>query len=473
MTGATNDLDTPRQAPPRGNADIFISPSEGNRKAMITHRKNIGKRLSEALMAAVVGGVFTFMVWHQSSPTATQSVEAKATIEAKVEPKAEEKPEAKVEAKVETKVETKAKFEELMDAMEEQKADLSTSSKGTPTINTPVDSVVEADKPAKDEPTTTAKIATKSEDASIDAINDTLDEAMDDPMDEPLDDSLIEPKASKAPSEPSTTKAKVAPKTKAISLSKVDAKHLTSTAVEVKPAAKPTPVIKAEAKAIPMVKPEISPASAPATVTKSVANFPAAQADGRYLVTSGTFSTATSAEKAQKKLADAGIPVRVRASTSSNKTVHHVLTGPFATAEVAGQVVTTIKEHTGLEARFVIMSSGSAAKPPVAAKGVTAPVKATQTKTAAPPKPPVVASAPHTGNFVATAGSFKNADNANQLQRRLAEHGVATYLKKATVNGQEYTQVILGAFQTQHDADMKANAIQKEIGTMAKVSVSQ
>ncbi|MBF0165966.1 MAG: hypothetical protein HQM01_15930, partial [Magnetococcales bacterium] len=105
MTGAPKELDPNRQAAQQGNADIFVPLTEGQRRAAaIQRRKRIGKHLSEALIAAVVGGVVTIMVWHQAAPPAAQNTESKTVVTAAVEPQAVSKAEAGKSHRVELPV---------------------------------------------------------------------------------------------------------------------------------------------------------------------------------------------------------------------------------------------------------------------------------------------------------------------------------------------------------------------------------
>ncbi|MBF0271694.1 MAG: SPOR domain-containing protein [Magnetococcales bacterium] len=76
--------------------------------------------------------------------------------------------------------------------------------------------------------------------------------------------------------------------------------------------------------------------------------------------------------------------------------------------------------------------------------------------------------ASHAGEFVANAGSFSNAENANQLRRRLTERGITSYTKVSTINGKEYTHVMVGPYSSQREADVKVSSIHKEVGVLAK-----
>ncbi|MEO5345341.1 MAG: SPOR domain-containing protein [Magnetococcus sp. YQC-9] len=633
MTGAPIESETPRQEAPQANADIIINPTEGQRRAAaIQRRKRIGKHLSEALIAAVVGGVVTLMVWNHAAPPGTKSAESgRPVVTAANELKSEGKSEAVATTRTETvipagaaglpaKPDTEAKGaarSELAELLPKSEP-LALSEKSDPQAAARIERIEPIPAPIAldgrkvgSELNLAAKGAVRSEELAEDAIGASMEGA----GDEPLDDGLSVEKAKNAlkaeagkghSAEVPVIKAKVETAkpaeaaVKAPALPRMPEPKPLAHATEAKAAGAPANA----ALAIAPVKSENKAAAATAIAPKSDAkaaaplaqeakgNFPQSQADGHYLVTAGSYSNALGAERIQKKLADAGIPVRMRKSQMNNHTVHHLLTGPFATAELAGQAVSTIKERTGVEARYVTVAetqaSRGAKKPLTLAKPASAPAwpgaakeasaksvtahptvakavaaapakareatvvakgaapakakeatvakgaapakakeatvtvakapinkgakEATVAKGAAPAKakeatiakavapvttPVAIAPAkettvakgaapaatanplkeataakeitiPRTGEFVAHAGSFSNPANANQLRRRLTERGISSYTKVSTINGKEYTHVILGPFPNQHEADVKMGTFQKETGIVAK-----
>ncbi|GAB0058633.1 hypothetical protein SIID45300_02986 [Candidatus Magnetaquicoccaceae bacterium FCR-1] len=621
MTGASIESETPRQEAPQANADILINPTEGQRRAAaIQRRKRIGKHLSEALIAAVVGGVVTLMVWNHAAPPGTQSAESLRSL---VTASSEKKSDAKSDGAAVTRTETvipagaagmaaaapvapatakndaeAALRKDLAEAMPHavpqapvaKGADALSAAKIEP-IQAPIAPLgVALDGKRSDaEIALAAKGSARSEELAEDAIG----AAMEGSADDSLDDGLSVEKAKSAlKGEAAKAQITEVPVIKAKGEAPAIAKAQPLPRMpEPKPLAHAAEA-KTEAKAIPA--PTLAPKSeAKAAPLAQEANFPRSQADGSFLVTAGSYSNVQGAERIQKKLSDAGIPVRLRKSQLNNHTVHHLLTGPFATVEQAGQAVATIKERTGIEARYVTVAESQAskgikksvtsaklatdgatkgaaarttvakapAKAPakettVAKAAVQAPAKATPvtmakapakapakesavakaavatpvkakesavakatapapvkeatvakatvpaaapaitiakvaTPAIAPTAPakesPVVAKAPatsvapvkeataakeitipRTGEFVAHAGSFSNPENANQLRRRLIERGISSYTKVSTINGKEYTHVILGPFPNQHDADVKMSTLHKETGIVAK-----
>ncbi|MBF0294959.1 MAG: SPOR domain-containing protein [Magnetococcales bacterium] len=538
MTGAVHDLDTSRQDPPTGTADIFISPNENNRLAKNSRRKRIGWHLTEALVAAVVGGIVTAMVWHPPA--------SKAALEMKPELPANEASET-----TEAKNDKPAKFDS-MDEFMGGKGDEKTA-EAMAALTEKEEVKIEVEGP---------QLANKGKN---DLLDDTLDLNMEEPADDSMDDAMSEPveemplvsdeTAAKPVVASATAHEAAQPAKRYLSMTKIDLNK----GVATQPASTETPKAPTEArKMVPPPRPEakalsltrVEPKAAPAkaesktpetrpelkTAPKSEARpqskaapileakpgdaghgkteFPHEQTDGQFLVTAGSFSNLAGAEKLQKQLNDAGIPVRLAKSTYQNKPMHHLLTGPFASSDLAGKAVTIIKERGGVEAKALSVPSAkqnalpgdatrtaAAPKPEVKAKPAEgkAPVEvkpqvqakaapvadknaksdATDKKPAvvakAQPKAPAAAQAEppqktrFTG-FVTTAASFSNPDNANAMRRRLTERGIKAFIKMAIVNGKEFSHVVMGPFATQKDADAALESVKKEIGMMAKAT---
>ncbi|MBF0190447.1 MAG: SPOR domain-containing protein [Magnetococcales bacterium] len=700
MTGAPNELDPSRQESPQAKPDILIAPTEGQRRAAtIQRRKRIGKHLSEALIAAVVGGVVTIMVWHQASPPTAQTTETPSVVIAGSNPGATSASPITLPAQsgaqtaaIAPRTENKPAAHPETDAA---KGNTPQTTAKLEIIPTPVGTPMNATASVKtdDGRQTSDTLAKSGAVPTDDMMEDAISAEMEAPLAESASGALaMEPGQTGATDSAKTAKidAEEARQVPVIQAKSEPVKPTEGAIPMAKPEAKTTPlpapkaaVHAADAKAAPMIDPKAAAATVktdakPATTTATAtlakpepkthseakAGFPQVQADGHFLVTAGSYSNALGAEKIQKKLTDAGIPVRLRKSTLNNHTVHHLLTGPFANAELAGQAVATIKERTGVEARYVSMpeanpqsaktmtkqpatavkesaakenqakaatpakeiikamapaqkETAKAAAPikeiakaaaPVATPAakeskevkevakiaapaakesaakavvkevakVAAPVKETKevAKAAAPVKEtketkevakvaaPVKETketkevakasapatkesakaavkevakasapatkesakaavkevakasapatkesakaavkevakasapatkesakaavpakketttakakehaAPHAGEFVANAGSFSNPDNANQLRRRLTERGIPSYSKVSTINGKEYTHVMVGPYSTQREADVKMGSVQKEVGVMAK-----
>ncbi len=527
MTGAAHDLDTSRQDPPTGTADIFISPNENNRLAKNSRRKRIGWHLTEALVAAVVGGIVTAMVWHP--PTSNAALEMKPEL-----------PASEAGETSEAKNDKPAKFDSMDEFMAEKSEEKTSETASTLTEKEEVKIEVEG-----------TQLANKGKN---DLLDDTLDLNVEEPADDSLEETMSEPfedmplvsdETEAKPVVAAAAREEAQPTKRYLSMTKIDlgkgvagqpapteirkmvppprpeAKALSLTRVEPKVAP-----VKAESKH-PEAKPEVKTApktdgnpqskAAPVMEAKPVdaghgkTEFPHEQTDGSFLVTAGSFSNLAGAEKLQKQLNDAGIPVRLAKSTYQNKPMHHLLTGPFASSDLAGKAVTIIKERGGVEAKSLTVPNArqngvpgdatrtaAAPKPEVKAKPAEgkAPVEAkTQTQAKAAPaagkvveparKPAVVAKAApkeaveakaeaprqtrFTG-FVTTAASFSNPDNANALRRRLSERGIKAFIKMAIVNGKEFSHVVMGPFATQKDADAALEAAKKDIGMLAKAT---
>ncbi|MBF0342340.1 MAG: SPOR domain-containing protein, partial [Magnetococcales bacterium] len=437
MTGAPKELDTPRQEPQQGNADIFISPTEGQRRAAaIQRRRRIGKHLSEALIAAIVGGVVTIMVWHQSAPPTAQNTETKTVVMAAADTKALAAqgaalaPQAGIQSgalapKADlrgTAADAQAKKSDLMAAAKPE-AQTGAIASGAPVNLATGNGVIDPIHPI---PMATAALQGRS--GADELAEDAIGAEMEHSMDDPATDGALKDKAKapiknsaahgaddarqvpilKAKSEPARPEMPIPATAKAPAMPKMEAKAAPIPAPKAAPAhpveakaaapALASAAPKADAKAVTAPKAETKAGQTEAKVT-----FPAVQADGHFLVTAGSYSNMKGAEKIQKKLADAGIPVRMRKSMVNNHTVHHLLTGPFASAEIATQAVATIKERTGVDARFVSMPDANlqAAKsshhPVTAAKPVAAKdnaAKDAQAKSAPVIKETVAAKAP-------------------------------------------------------------------------------
>ncbi|MBF0614879.1 MAG: hypothetical protein G8237_06100 [Magnetococcales bacterium] len=587
MTGAPTELEPNRQDAPQGKPDLFTSPTEGQRRAAaMQRRKRIGKHLSEALIAAVVGGVVTIMVWQQATAPATQTPEIKPMASAAQDKGVMATNLAQPAAPAPNKVEIRALHGEATTAaLTPNKDQAQTTTRFEPiTLPAPTQMNLAAATPTHAPlAANTAKIDEKkggatpdmhSKGGAIPAI-ELMDDAVSaelDPLDEPGQaeakkehDELVPVIKAKAESQPTAdvaTKVTAQPKSEAkvAPISAPRPPMLAQPLIDPKPA--PAPIkaeakteAKTEAKAAPAVKSEAKATATTHADAKS--GFPSAQPDGLFLVTAGSYANAQGAEKIQKKLTDAGIPVRLRKSLVNNHAVHHLLTGPFANVEIATQAVATIKARTGIEARYVTMpeanpqaaksgkspvtvakpASSSAVKEsvaketavnkaapakavvtakaaPVAEKEQSAPKAATAAKSATPtkeketttakaapvkapapakekeavvakatPAAPVksvtvtakavpakeTASKPRSAEYVAIAGSFTTPESANQMRRRLTEQGIASYTKVSSIEGKEYTHVMVGPFASQQEADQKLHAFQKgSAGAMAK-----
>ncbi|MBF0165210.1 MAG: SPOR domain-containing protein [Magnetococcales bacterium] len=622
MTGAPIESESPRQEIPQANADIIINPTEGQRRAAaIQRRKRIGKHLSEALIAAVVGGVVTLMVWNHAAPPGNQSAESlRSLVTASSEQKIDAKSDGAAVTRTETVIPAGAAGMAAAPAAPAAKGDAEAAlrkdlaealshaasqapiAKGTEGLAAakiePIPAPIAPLGAALDGKKSEAEIAlaARSAPSSEEMAEDAIGAAMEGPADDSLDDGLSVEKAKsalkgEALKAPVTEVPVIKAKSEAVKAAEAPAMAKAQPLPrmpEPKPLAHATEA-KAEAKAIPapLLAPKSEAKAAPLAQEAKV-NFPQSQADGSFLVTAGSYSNVQGAERIQKKLSDAGIPVRLRKSQLNNHTVHHLLTGPFATVEMAGQAVATIKERTGIEARYVTVAESqaskgikksvtsaklatdnaaksAAARTPVAKAPAKAPAKETTVAKAQPQAPakatpvtvakapakavkettvakaavatpikakestvakapasvpvkeapvakatvpaaapaitiakvatPAIAPAkeapvakapvpaiapvkevtaakeitiPRTGEFVAHAGSFSNPENANQLRRRLIERGISSYTKVSTINGKEYTHVILGPFPNQHDADVKMSTLHKETGIVAK-----
>ncbi|MBF0271695.1 MAG: SPOR domain-containing protein [Magnetococcales bacterium] len=482
MTGATNELDPSRQEPPQAKPDVFIAPTEGQRRAAtIQRRKRIGKHLSEALIAAVVGGVVTIMVWHQASPPTAQTTETKSVVIAGAElgtsanpitlpaqsganahaqmaaiaPKAESKP---VAAHPETELnkgsaQTTARIETIP----------------TPTampMNPPAAAARMDDKnPARE--TLAKNGATPTEEMMEDAISAEMDPpslAETANAADHANPAKIEAEESRqvpviqAKSEPVKGAESAIPAAKAVSVTKAEAKaaplpapKAVTHAAEAKAVAAPTKADAKPATIAATAATKTDAKAAPATHSEAKAGFPQAQADGHFLVTAGSYSNAMGAEKIQKKLADAGIPVRLRKSTLNNHTVHHLLTGPFANAELASQAVATIKERTGIEARSVSMpeanpqSAKNAVKQPATAAKPTAskesPAKEMHAKATTPAKEIIKAMAPVHKETTKAAAPIKEIAKASAPVKELAKATAPVKETKEAKDAKEVKEV--------------------------------
>lgn len=544
MTGTPNDLDTTRHEPPTGTADIFISPGESNRKASNGRNRRIGRILTESFLAAAVGGIITLLVWHQVTPNSASNAQSKLNLEAKSEAttpgKLDELTEAKTEAKTTEKAEVKpevtAKFESLDDFMVEP------TTPGAKASQSELNSL-EIPKESKD---ISDKVVAGSNSKATNPMNESMDDSLDVPMDDSMADSLDEPMDN--PSDPTIARISTEPKiinkangqsvnakdlynvpilkadakvnadakkkyitlaplasktvpvtdvepkaepkveAKVISITKVDPKINAIALPKIEAKVEPKVEAKIESKVLTTAEAKAEPTTekTPMPTAKVQFGFPPIQDDGQFIVTAGSFASQQGAEALQKKLSEAGIPIRLRKSMSNNKTMYHLLTGPFASTEIATRAVMAIKERTGVESRYLTMRGPNpktsenrqavASKQPVAVSTDTAIKKAPAKADAvvkAPQENKKAAIATPKGNFVATAGSFSNAANANQLRQRIEKQGVAAYTKMALVNGKEYTHVIMGPFTSQKEADKTLESIQKQIGVMAKATLVQ
>ncbi|MBF0126028.1 MAG: hypothetical protein HQM02_02350, partial [Magnetococcales bacterium] len=204
---------------------------------MISKRKRIGWHLTEALVAAVVGGIVTIMVWHPSA--GIQATEVKTE-----QAQSESDTKGEGENLSATKNETTAKFESMDELMQEPKAGQRDATR------------VEAKEPVTIE-TEGRQLATNVTDGKDEPMDDAIAlEDLDETFEETMEDTMEQPLVKNAEDAKSVAKAPEAPQKKYLSLDKsgngTDAKSASLTKAEHKPVAKAEhkPVAKAEHKPV-------------------------------------------------------------------------------------------------------------------------------------------------------------------------------------------------------------------------------
>lgn len=90
------------------------------------------------------------------------------------------------------------------------------------------------------------------------------------------------------------------------------------------------------------------------TQTAAAAKAPVLQA-GEYVVLAGSFTNADNANRVQKRLIEEKIPAMLKTSHVQERLFTHVMVGPYAEKEQAGEMVNQIRKETGIVAEMMFI----------------------------------------------------------------------------------------------------------------------